>query len=184
MSDPVLGLAAADARAGLRVLSLARLAPEKRLDALVDGFAELRLAHPDATLTLAGRARARPPCGAQVTRLGLDDAVTFPGFVDPEQAMAEHDVLAMLSVWENCSYALLDAAARGMGVVASRVGGNPEILPDRCLVDADDRRAVAAALAAQGLDAGCSPRPRRVAERRRHVPSRIAEVYDSVRGNR
>ena len=61
---------------------------------------------------------------ATCARLGLGDAVTLPGFVDPDRAMADHDVLAMLSVWENCSYALLDAAARGMGVVASDVGGN------------------------------------------------------------
>ncbi len=71
--------------------------------------------------------------------------------------MAEHDVLAMLSVWENCSYALLDAAARGMGVVASDVGGNPEILPDTSLVRADDTVAVAAALERQGLDLAVRP---------------------------
>ena len=75
----------------------------------------------------------------------------MPGFVDPDVAMAEHDVLAMMSVWENCSYALLDAAARGMGVVATPVGGNPEILPASSLVDADDATDVAATLADQGL---------------------------------
>jgi glycogen(starch) synthase len=92
-----------------------------------------------------------------VTRLGLGDAVSLPGFVDPEPAMAEHDVLAMLSVWENCSYALLDAASRGMGVVASDVGGNPEILPPASLADTDDPTAVAAALARQGLDLSARP---------------------------
>ncbi len=66
--------------------------------------------------------------------------------------MAEHDVLAMMSVWENCSYALLDAVARGMGVVATPVGGNPEILPSRSLVGADDTAAVAETLADQGLN--------------------------------
>ena len=34
---------------------------------------------------------------AQDVRLGLADTVTIPGYVDPDQAMAEHDVLAMLS---------------------------------------------------------------------------------------
>ena len=52
---------------GLRILSLARLAPEKRLPALVDGFAELHRAHPEATLTLAGtgpeEAALRRRCG-------------------------------------------------------------------------------------------------------------------------
>ncbi|RYB92353.1 glycosyltransferase [Nocardioides glacieisoli] len=136
---------------GLRILSLARLSPEKRLPALVDGFAELHRTHPEARLTLAGTGPEADALREQVTRLGLVDAVTMPGFVDPDAAMAEHDVLAMMSVWENCSYALLDAAARGMGVVATPVGGNPEILPASSLVDADDATAVAATLADQGL---------------------------------
>jgi glycogen(starch) synthase len=142
---------------GLRILSLARLAPEKRLPALVDAFAVLHRDHPEARLTLAGTGPEEPALRAQVDRLGLGDAVAMPGFVDPEPAMAEHDVLAMLSVWENCSYALLDAAARGMGVVASDVGGNPEILPPSSLVAAGDTAAVAAALAAQGLDLTARP---------------------------
>ena len=142
---------------GLRILSLARLSPEKRLPALVDGFAELHRSHPEARLTLAGTGPEEEALRAQVARLGLADTVSLPGFVDPDQAMAEHDVLAMLSVWENCSYALLDAAARGLGVVASDVGGNPEILPASSLVRADDPGAVAAVLANQGLDPSTRP---------------------------
>ena len=136
---------------GLRILSLARLSPEKRLSALVDGFAELHRSHPEAHLTLAGTGPEEAALRAQVARLGLADTVTLPGFVDPDAAMAEHDVLAMMSVWENCSYALLDAAAHGMGVVASPVGGNPEILPASSLVDPADPADVATALADQGL---------------------------------
>ena len=144
-------------RPGLRVLSLARLAPEKRLGALLDAFAVLARTHPDATLTLAGRGPEQGALRRRVDRLGLGDRVLLPGHLDPQQAMAEHDVLAMLSVWENCSYALLDAAAAGLGVVASGVGGNPEILPDRCLVDADDPASVATALERQGRDLTARP---------------------------
>lgn len=168
-------------RPGLRILSLARLSPEKRLPALVDGFAELHRSHPDARLTLAGTGPEEAALRAQVTRLGLAGAITLPGFVDPDLAMAEHDVLAMLSVWENCSYALLDAAGRGMGVVASDVGGNPEILPATALVDAGDVRAVATALTAQGLDVGARPGLTGwpgVAD----MTARIAETYASVGG--
>jgi glycosyltransferase involved in cell wall biosynthesis len=164
---------------GLQVLSLARLAPEKRLPALLDAFAVLRRDHPGARLTLAGTGPEEPALRAQVHRLGLGDAVSLPGFVDPEPAMAEHDVLAMLSVWENCSYALLDAAARGMGVVASDVGGNPEILPPHSLVAAGDATAVAAALTVQGLDLTARPSLRdwpTVED----MCARIAETYDSA----
>jgi glycosyltransferase involved in cell wall biosynthesis len=178
--DPRPRLAASP---GLRVLSLARLAPEKRLPSLLDGFAALHRDHPEARLTLAGTGEEEAPVRAHVDRLGLRDVVSLPGFVDPEAAMAEHDVLAMMSVWENCSYALLDAATRGMGVVASDVGGNPEMLPARCLVDADDTASVAGALAAQGLDPAARPTLTdwpTVDE----MCARVAEVYDGLGGPR
>ena len=166
---------------GLRILSLARLAPEKRLPALIDGFAELHRSHHEARLTLAGTGPEEKALRDQVARLGLGDTVSMPGFVDPEKAMDEHDVLAMLSVWENCSYALLDAAVRGMGVVASDVGGNPEILPATSLVRAVAPRAVAATLAAQGLDLAARPSLSgwpTVSD----MCARIAETYASVGG--
>ncbi len=176
--DPV---AAAIPTAGLRILSLARLSPEKRLPALVDGFAELHRSHPDARLTIAGTGPEGQPLREQAEARGLGAAVTLPGFVDPDEAMAHHDVLAMLSVWENCSYALLDAAARGLGVVASDVGGNPEILPPTALVRADDAAAVAAALATQGLDPSVRPGLRgwpTVAD----MCGRISETYGLLGG--
>ena len=110
---------------GLRILSLARLSPEKRLPVLVDGFAELLAFHPGARLTLAGTGPEEAALRAQVERLGLCEAVVMPGFVDPVAAMAEHDVLAMLSVWENCSYALLDAAVRGWAWWPATSGATP-----------------------------------------------------------
>lgn len=132
---------------GPRVLSLSRLSPEKRIDQLIRAFALLRSDRPDATLTIAGDGPQAAQLRAQVTAAGMADAVRFVGFVDPAAAMAEADVVAQLSVWENCSYTLLDAAAYGLGIVASDVGGNPEILRPESLVDADDLTAVAAALA-------------------------------------
>jgi glycogen(starch) synthase len=168
---------------GLRVLSLARLAPEKRLDRLVDAFALLAGRHPEATLTLAGTGPLGDALRRQVAELDLDGRVRFPGFVDPDAALADHDVLAMLSVWENCSYALLDAAAAGLGVVASGVGGNPEMLPGRCLVDATDASQVAGALARQGREP--SQRPglddwSTVAS----MTQRISDVYAATAGTR
>ena len=117
-----------------RVLSLSRLAPEKNLGALIDSIALLRESHPSAHLTLAGEGGERDRLRAHVERAGLTECVDFPGLLDAREAMAQHDVVVQLSSWENCSYTLLDAAAAGLGVVATDVGGNPEILPQRCLV--------------------------------------------------
>ncbi len=135
---------------GLRILSLARLAPEKRLADLVAAFALVSRDHPDARLTLAGSGALEADLRRQVADLGLGDRVSMPGHVDAAAALAGADVLALLSVWENCPYAVLDGLVHGAGCVAAAVGGIPEILPEECLVDPADHAAVAALLVEQG----------------------------------
>lgn len=171
--DPVEPSRAATSEHGpLRILALARLSPEKRIPQLLRAFKLVLDARPDAHLTIAGEGELDSELKGLAAELGISDSVTFPGFVDPENAMAEADVLAQLSVWENCSYSLLDAANRGMRVIASRVGGNPEIVAPRGLVDADDIGAVAAALLDEGAETHLDDWPS-VADMTRAV----AEVY-------
>lgn len=119
---------------GLKVLSLSRLAPEKRIDALIRAM-PLILAHtPSATLTVAGQGEQLSSLRALASSLGVGDAVDFAGFVDAHAAIRTHDVVVQLSVWENLSYTLLDARAAGIAVVATDVGGNREILPPQALI--------------------------------------------------
>ncbi|MBK8731417.1 MAG: glycosyltransferase [Actinomycetales bacterium] len=145
----------------LRIASIARLAPEKRIDRLIEAFALVHREHPEATLTIAGEGPLEGALRAQVSRLGLDAAVTFPGHVDAGELLRHTDVVAQLSVWENCSYTLLDALVAGTGVVATAVGGNPEILSPAALVAPEapeqDPAAVAAALFSQGTTLGQRP---------------------------
>lgn len=142
---------------GLRILSLSRLAPEKRLGDLVDAFALVAAEHSAATLTIAGVGVLDSQLKQQVAALGLTERVTFPGYLPMEEALASADVVAQLSLWENCSYTLLDAVTHGVGVVASAAGGNPEILPQHCLVDPSDHAAVSDRIVAQGCDLGLRP---------------------------
>lgn len=114
---------------GLRIASISRLAPEKGIDRLLAGFALVARRHPDAHLTIAGEGPLEGELRAQAAALGLAERVSFPGHVDAGALLAATDVVAQLSHWENCSYTLLDACAAGVGVVATPVGGNPEILP-------------------------------------------------------
>lgn len=141
---------------GLRIASIARLAPEKRIDRLIEAFAALRGQHPEAELTVAGAGPLERELRDLAARLGVP--VAFPGHVDAAALLQQVDVLAQLSVFENCSYSLLDAVAAGCGVVATPVGGNPEILPERCLVETDSIDVLAEALAHQGL--ALTDRPR------------------------
>ncbi|WP_223246428.1 glycosyltransferase [Micrococcus luteus] len=137
---------------GLRVLSLARLAPEKNLDRLVAALPGLLEADPQARLTLAGTGPLAAALRAQTEDLGVADAVDLPGFVEPWGTMAEHDVLVQLSAWENLSYTLLDAAAAGLPAVATDVGGNGEILPPERLVRETTPAAIADAVVRAAAD--------------------------------
>ena len=117
------------------LLSLSRLSPEKGIDVLLDSFALLRADYPQAHLEVAGSGDLADELKSQAERLGLGESVTFSGFVDPIAAMSRSNVLVQLSVWENCSYTLLDARAAGLKIVATAVGGNPEIVESSSLVN-------------------------------------------------
>lgn len=163
-------------QAGKRYLSLARLSHEKNIDALVRAFA---LLDEDATLTIAGDGPERDALKALVEELGLRERVSMPGFLDATEALASHDVLVQLSRWENASYSLLDAVAHGLGVVATPVGGNPEILAEQCLVDASPVEKVAARMREQA-----EPRNRPTLPAHwptvQEMTTQIAAIYDEV----
>lgn len=118
-----------------RILSLSRLSPEKGIDVLIEAFAQLRTVYPKAHLEIAGEGDLANTLAQQVRELHISDAVTFSGFVDPLEAMGRSDMVVQLSIWENCSYTLLDAKAAGLKTVATNVGGNPEILAPNELVN-------------------------------------------------
>lgn len=179
--DPVAkGLRGGD-DAGLHVVSVSRLAPEKRIPLLLEAFSLLRRTRPLARLTVAGAGPDRDSLVQRSDDLGLSGAVSFPGHVEADSLMSSADVLVQLSAWENCSYSLLDASVRGLGVVATPVGGNPEILPERCLVAADDPALIAGRILDQASPTSRPALPAgwpTIAD----MTTRIAETYSRVGG--
>ncbi|MDO5662816.1 MAG: glycosyltransferase family 4 protein [Brachybacterium sp.] len=171
---------------GLRFLSLARLAPEKRIDRVLDAFAVVVAEYPQARLTIAGTGELQQSICEHAARLGLSGQVDFIGHADPAAALRDHDVVVQLSAWENLSYTLLDAVVHGRGVVASDVGGNAEIVPHRCLVDAEDPLAVAGVMVVQATQLASRPTPRDLGESGQHgvraMVTAIAGVYAEVIG--
>lgn len=168
---------APDRQAGLRMLSLSRLSPEKNVEMTLRAFAHVLRTHPDASLTIAGQGSEESRLRELAHTSGIAEAVRFAGFVDAGEAMAGHDVLLQPSRSDNCSYALLDAAAHGLGVAASPVGGNPEILPARCIADLDDDERLAQIAIEQGVDVDARPHLPKSVPTVPGMTERIVEVY-------
>lgn len=106
-----------------------------------------------ATLVMAGDGPQRGALEARIAALGLADRVALAG-VQPARAMfARGHVMVVPSLAESLPYVVLEAAAAGRPVIATRVGGIPEIMggqADALLPPSDVialREAMAAALA-------------------------------------
>lgn len=138
------------------ILSVGRLAANKRPHLLVEALALVRQQHPTARLILAGDARgpSHAPVLAQVrasaAALGLEDAVFCTGLVDDallEHLYAQAAVLATASVHEGFCIPVIEAMARGVPVVANRAGALPQTVGDAgVLVPDGDVPALAEAL--------------------------------------
>lgn len=154
-STPPLSQQAARAALGLAdagplIGFFGRLIPQKGVDVLLQAFALLAGAHPDARLVLVGDGAERAALEALSARLGLADRVTFAGWQpDAARLMPAADVVAMPSRWEGFGLVALEAMAAGRALVASRVSALPEIVVDGetgRLVPPDDAGTLAEAL--------------------------------------
>ena len=118
-------------QAGL-VLFLGRLEAAGGVFDLLEAVSGLRTAVPDVRLLCAGDGD-RDAVARHARRLGIGDAVKFTGWVGPsgKRALLESAaVLALPSYDAALPAALLEAMAAGMPVIASRVGGIPEVVVD------------------------------------------------------
>jgi glycosyltransferase involved in cell wall biosynthesis len=127
-----------------------RLSHEKGVDVLLHAWPLLLQQVPGAELLLAGDGPARGALEAQVLALGLGRAVHLLGAVSaPEQVLLASDAAVLPSRTEGLPVALLEAMATGLPVVATSVGGTPEVMDAETgqLVLPEDPPALAQALA-------------------------------------
>jgi glycosyltransferase involved in cell wall biosynthesis len=133
------------------ILVAGRLHPEKGQSFLFQALPEVkrRVQHPFRVL-VAGTGPSERAYRSEVTSLGCDDVVRFLGFrTDIADLMAAADLLVLPSVAEAFGLALAEALYLGTPVLASRIGGIPEIVADGrdgVLVAAESSRALADAL--------------------------------------
>lgn len=115
---------------GLVVLVPARLSPEKGIGFFLEALARLR-GTVDIQALLVGSGKLAADLQARARQLGLGDCVRFEGF-QPESRMPDYysaaDLVCLPSLREGWPSVLMESFACGCPVVASAVGGSPEIV--------------------------------------------------------
>ena len=111
------------------LINVARLYPEKEQKWLLDLFQQVRQKHPRAKLLIAGVGPLEEELRTASTALGLDDSVVFLGFrKDLPELLSLADVHVNTSSAEGVPLAICSAMAAALPIVATEVGGLPEIL--------------------------------------------------------
>lgn len=135
------------------ILSIGKFEAKKGQDVLIEAFATIAPNYPDANLALVGATdEALPRLRAIVTRLGLAERIQFFADVPHDEIggfFSQATVFALPSRQEPFGIVILEAGAYSVPVVASRVGGVPEILSDGetgILVAPDDPVALASGI--------------------------------------
>ena len=155
-----MGTPPAGARAALRAelgldrafvwLAVGRFEIAKDYPNMLRAFARVRPQAPQAVLLLVGRGSLQAETEALVDELHLREVVRFLGVRnDVPAVMSAADGYVMSSAWEGMPMVLLEAAAAGLPIVATSVGGNHEVVVDGesgYLVPPRDDAALAAAM--------------------------------------
>jgi glycosyltransferase involved in cell wall biosynthesis len=111
------------------VLFLGRLDAQKGLDVLLRAWDHVVVRRPAARLLLAGAGPARDALEAYTRKVGLGKSVHFLGArPDPEALLQASEIFVLPSRSEGMSNALLEAMATGLPCVASRIGGNTDLI--------------------------------------------------------
>jgi glycogen(starch) synthase len=139
------------------ILAIGRHVPQKGFDILVRAFARAEL--PDHDLVIAGDGPERPRLEEHARNLGISPRVRFPGKADRATTVALFkgcEFFVLPSRQEPMGIVNLEAMAAGKAVVASRVGGVPEIVVDGVtgiLVEPENPEPLAAVLPLLAADA-------------------------------
>jgi glycosyltransferase involved in cell wall biosynthesis len=154
---------------------VARLSPEKDIATLLRATAIVARSQPAFRLAIAGDGPCLAELRALAAELKLDERVEFLGMVrDVAGLLGRASTYVLSSLSEGVSLTLLEAMACGLPVVATRVGGTPEVVTERTglLVPPGDPVALAGGLVQIGTDGALAERLGRAGRRR------VEELFD------
>jgi len=111
--------------------TVGRLQPVKGTRHLLEAWSRLVSGHPDAILLLVGGGSQQAALERMSRHLGISEHVRFLGDrVDVPDLLRGMDIFVLPSLWEGMPNAALEAMAVGLPVVATAIGGTPEVVVD------------------------------------------------------
>jgi glycosyltransferase involved in cell wall biosynthesis len=130
--------------------TLAELHPIKGLDVLITAAAQNKEVHNDVQYLIFGEGDERARLEKQIRDAGLEDTVILLGYVeDAARYLQSLDMFVLPSRSEALGLVILEAGLARVPIVATRVGGIPEVIADHelgILVEPDDATALAKAV--------------------------------------
>jgi len=145
------------AHEGLVIATVGRIERQKSLGTFLDAAAVVLAERPEARFKIVGDGTLRAYWTEESRRRGLSHAVSFPGTTDDVPGLfAGLDQFWLTSDWEGTPNVVLEAMAAGLPVIATRVGGTPEVIDHGrtgILTEVGDARAIAAASLGLARDA-------------------------------
>jgi glycosyltransferase involved in cell wall biosynthesis len=138
------------------IVCVGELRPVKAIDVLIEALSILKSSGRRVTATIVGEGPDDTKLKAQAERLGLADETRFVGFRPAREAFAMGRMLVIPSRAESLPYVVLEAAAAGMPIIATEVGGVPEIFGPQAahLIPPDDIAALVEAMRSALNDPG------------------------------
>lgn len=137
-------------------MTVARLDPVKDLRTLLEAFALVRRGIPAARLVIVGDGPERGALVARAAHADLAGAVNFTGYASEVRGLLPAaDIYVSSSISEGISITILEAMAAGIPIVATAVGGTPEIFADGAggvLVPARDPDGLASSMLSLAAD--------------------------------
>lgn len=173
------------------VVTVCQLRPEKAVEVLVEAAALLRKHEPRVRVLVAGDGAEREKLEAQIGALDLGGTVRLLGTRrDVPDLLAAADVAVCCSDFEGTPLSVMEYMGAGTPVVATRVGGLPEVVEDGVqglLVEPRDPPGLSAALARLLGDEGLRQRMGEAARSRQRTTfdldgavQRIEDLYDQL----
>ncbi|AVQ11885.1 Glycosyltransferase, group 1 family protein [Leptospira santarosai] len=116
-----------------KLLHVGRISYEKNCDVILNAFKLIRDEIPDSTLTIIGDGPALPSLKVQAQNLGVENSVTFTGFIKREQLPEEYpkyDLFLTASTMETQGLVILESIACGLPAVGVDSFAIPELIHD------------------------------------------------------